>query len=197
MEVINSSPGNLAPVFEAMLEKALRLCGADLGNLLTYHGECFEAVVGIYGTTGVGERELSRGRFRPWPGGPLERLVSGEHFTHSEDVRTEVTYQRNAHFRELVDGGGYQSITHVALRKESQLLGVTVIFFKERRKLTDKQIALLQNFAAQAVIAMENARLITERARRSNSRPRPPRYCRSSQPSTRTRAPKSATPSSC
>jgi two-component system NtrC family sensor kinase len=90
MEVINSSPGNLAPVFEAMLEKALRLCGADLGNLLTYHGECFEAVVGIYGTTGVGERELSRGRFRPWPGGPLERLVSGEHFTHSEDVRTEV-----------------------------------------------------------------------------------------------------------
>jgi two-component system, NtrC family, sensor kinase len=161
--VINSSPGELAPVFQAMLEKALRLCGADLGNLLTYDGECFEAVVGIYGATSVGEREVARGRFRPArSGGLLDRLVEGEHFIHTENVRTVAAYKRNPEFRTLVDGGGYLSTTHVALRKDAQLLGVIVIFFKEHRKLTEKQIGLLENFAAQAVIAMENARLITE-----------------------------------
>jgi class 3 adenylate cyclase len=105
---------------------------------------------------------LSRAPIRPVAGGLLDRLVGGEHFIHTEDVRTEPSYQRNPEFRELVDGGGYQSMAHVALRKESQLLGAIVIFFTERTRLTEKPIALLQNFAAQAVIAMENARLITE-----------------------------------
>ena len=169
LEVINSSIGDLKPVFSAILEKALRSCGADLGNLLTYDGECFEAVVGHYGLTWVGDRELRRGRFRPFAGGGLlDRLVAGEHFVHTEDVRTAVSYQRNPEFRELIDGGGYQSITHIALRKENRLLGAIVIFFKERTSLTEKQIALLQNFAAQAVIAMENARLLGELRQRTD-----------------------------
>jgi GAF domain-containing protein len=160
--VINSSPGDLAPVFEVMLDKALRLCGADLGNLLTYDGDRFEAVAGVYGVDWIGERELSRAPFRPIPGGLLDRLVAGGDFVHTEDVRADIAYQRSPDFRELVDVGCYHSMAHVALRKDNRLLGAIVIFFKGRRTLTDKQIALLQNFAAQAVIAMENARLITE-----------------------------------
>jgi len=163
LQVISSSAGDLGRVFGAVFEKTLRLCGADLGNLLTYDGECFKAAVGVYGVTWIGpERELSRAPIRPVAGGLLDRLVGGEHFIHTEDVRTEPSYQRNPEFRELVDGGGYQSMAHVALRNESQLLGAIVIFFTERTRLTEKPIALLQNFAAQAVIAMENARLITE-----------------------------------
>src|ERR1043166_610645 len=163
LQVISSSAGDLGRVFGAVFEKTLRLCGADLGNLLTYDGECFKAAVGVYGVTWIGpERELSRAPIRPVAGGLLDRLVGGEDFIHTEDVRTELAYQRNPEFRELVDGGGYQSMAHVALRKEGQLLGAIVIFFTERRRLTEKPIALLQNFAAQAVIAMENARLITE-----------------------------------
>jgi len=168
LQVISSSAGNLARVFDAIFEKALRLCGADLGNLLTYDGESFEAVVGVYGTSWIGpERELSRAPIRPMPGGLLDRLVRGEHFIPTEDVRTDVAYERNPEFRELVDGGGYQSMAHVALRKENQLLGALVVFFRERKRLTEKQIALLQNFAAQAVIAMENARLLGELRQRT------------------------------
>src|SRR5689334_12780540 len=91
LQVINASPGDLKPVFEAMLEKATSLCGADLGNLLTYSGECFEAAVGVYGSAWIGpERELSRAQIRPVPGGLLDRLVAGEHFIHTEDVRTDI-----------------------------------------------------------------------------------------------------------
>jgi hypothetical protein len=175
LQVINSSAGDLGRVFGAVFEKTLRLCGADLGNLLTYDGECFKAAVGVYGVTWIGpERELSRAPIRPVAGGLLDRLVGGEHFIHTEDVRTEPSYQRNPEFRELVDGGGYQSMAHVALRNESQLLGAIVIFFTERTRLTEKPIALLQNFAAQAVIcrSLTLHRATSRRcSRRSSKRP--------------------------
>jgi GAF domain-containing protein len=160
--VINSSPEDLGPVFNAVLEKALRLCGAVFGNLLTFDGDHFHGAAGVYSEPISGERELRREPFRPISNGPLDRLVRGENLVYAEDARSEIAYRTSPEYRQLVDAGGYRSMVYLALRKEAQLLGAIVIFFGESRPITDKQIVLLKSFAAQAVIAMDNARLLTE-----------------------------------
>jgi GAF domain-containing protein len=164
LQVINSSPGDLAPVFDAMLEKALRLCDAAFGHLLTFDGERFDTAA-MRGEPSLVEHLRLRGPFRP-PGDGTSLLgrivVGGEHIVQIADVLETDEYRTAPGFREMVDIGGYRSLLNVALRKENILFGVIVIFRKETRLFSNKQIALLQNFAAQAVIAMENARLITE-----------------------------------
>ena len=161
LQVINSSPGDLAPVFDAMLEKALRLCGAAYGQLATYDGERFHRVA-VSGETQLVEYVRRRGPFEPRPDGMLGRIVRGEDVVYIEDVLQSDEYRANPHMRELVDMGGHRTSLSVALRKESSLFGTLGIWWKEIRPFSDKEITLLRNFAAQAVIAMENARLITE-----------------------------------
>ena len=159
--VINSSPGDLAPVFNAMLEKAISLCEATFGTLWTYDGDNMHAAA-VLGATPQYTDFLRAGSHRPSPIAH-QPLIGGAPVVHIADVSAHEGYQTGfALPHALVELGGVRTLLAVPLRKDKALLGVFSIYRDEVRSFTDKQIALLQNFAAQAVIAIENARLITE-----------------------------------
>jgi GAF domain-containing protein len=160
LQMINSSPGNLVPVFDAMLERATRLCEADFGTLWTFDGDRFRPAVGR-GHGAAGPNTMPEG-VRPAPGVPLGRLIAGEDVVHVVDVATDDAFQSDPALRSRTTALGTRSALAVALRKDNALLGAITASRKRVEPYSDKQIALLNNFAGQAVIAMENARLLTE-----------------------------------
>ncbi len=164
LQVINSSPGNLTPVFDAMLDKAMRLCSAQFGQLGIYDGDVL-SLGAVRGPPEIVSYMKSRGPVRPIKGNnsTIERLARGENVIHVADARDDDAYREgNPNRRALVDLGGCRTLLNIALRKDRLLLGTIEVYRQEIRPFTDKEIALLQNFAAQAVIAIENTRLITE-----------------------------------
>jgi GAF domain-containing protein/HPt (histidine-containing phosphotransfer) domain-containing protein/ActR/RegA family two-component response regulator len=161
LQVINSSPGDLAPVFDAILEKATSLCEAAHGNLWTYDGERFHPVT-THGNQRYAEWLRQRGPVAPASGAVLERIVQGEDFIQIADAVSDDAYRTSAYSREVIEITGARTALVVPLRKDNTLLGVIFAYRQEVRPFSDKQIALFKNFAAQAVIAMENARLLTE-----------------------------------
>jgi class 3 adenylate cyclase len=162
LQVINSSPGNRAPVFDATLEKALALSEASFGLISTYQGDDLHKVVAMRGVPAP-LAELLREPLRLGPETAMGRLVRGENFVHFADAADDQGYRLgNPTRRALVELGGARTHLSLPLRKDNVLLGAFTVYRQEVRPFADNQIALLQNFAAQAVIAMENARLITE-----------------------------------
>ena len=167
LQVINSSSGDLARVFDAILEKATRLCEAAFGILHTYDGERFRTDATLYvppayaAYLAENPRTYDRGTFP-------RRILDGERLIHVVDLTAEDTY-RNGEVgrRALVELGGARTSLVAAFVKDDAVRGFMTVYRQEVRPFTEKQIALLQNFAAQAVIAMENARLLDELRRRT------------------------------